>query len=151
MTAFSPQYPGGGDEALIDQRRGSADWRTGSWQGYEENDLEAVIDLGAIRTITRVGLNCLQDNNAWIFFPASVEFSFSRDRIRYGNVLPVGNEISPREPGPMVKEFGGTLEEVRARYIRVHARNLGRCPGWHKGAGGKAWLFADEIVVDTAE
>jgi len=25
---------------------------------------------------------------------------------------------------------------------------VGVCPEWHKGAGGKAWLFVDEIFVE---
>jgi hexosaminidase len=41
-------------------------------------------------------------------------------------------------------EAGG----VEARYVRVTAKSIGRCPSWHPGAGGKAWLFADEIIVE---
>jgi hypothetical protein len=32
--------------------------------------------------------------------------------------------------------------------VKIHAMNRGVCPPWHLGAGGKAWLFADEIVVE---
>jgi len=38
--------------------------------------------------------------------------------------------------------------DVEARYVRVRATNVGTCPTWHPGAGGKAWVFADEIVID---
>ena len=34
------------------------------------------------------------------------------------------------------------------RYVRVTARNVGVCPAWHPGAGGKAWMFSDEIVIE---
>jgi hypothetical protein len=37
---------------------------------------------------------------------------------------------------------------VKARYIRVVAKNTGVCPAWHLGKGEKAWMFVDEIVVD---
>jgi hypothetical protein len=37
----------------------------------------------------------------------------------------------------------------QARYIRVRARSVGVCPEWHAGAGGPAWVFADEIRVNT--
>jgi hypothetical protein len=36
---------------------------------------------------------------------------------------------------------------TRARYVKVRATNAGPLPGWHPGAGGKAWIFADELVV----
>jgi len=35
----------------------------------------------------------------------------------------------------------------KVRYVRVKAENISVCPEWHPGAGGKAWLFIDEIVV----
>ena len=43
-----------------------------------------------------------------------------------------------------------TLEvgRVEGRYVRLTARNIGRCPSWHPGAGGKAWIFTDEILVE---
>jgi hypothetical protein len=34
------------------------------------------------------------------------------------------------------------------RYIKVRAKNIGACPDWHPGSGGKAWLFVDEIMVE---
>ncbi|MFH0992637.1 MAG: hypothetical protein V1799_21785 [bacterium] len=33
------------------------------------------------------------------------------------------------------------------RHFRIRAKNIGVCPEGHPGAGGKAWLFLDEIVV----
>jgi hexosaminidase len=41
-----------------------------------------------------------------------------------------------------------SLPAVNARYIRVIARGEISCPPWHAGAGNKAWLFCDEIVVE---
>jgi len=38
--------------------------------------------------------------------------------------------------------------KVEGRYVRLTARNIGRCPSWHPGAGGKAWIFVDEILVE---
>ena len=40
------------------------------------------------------------------------------------------------------------MNKANARYIKVKATNIGECPEWHKGAGGKAWLFVDEIIVE---
>jgi hypothetical protein len=34
------------------------------------------------------------------------------------------------------------------RYIKVQATNFGMIPNWHLGAGGEAWLFIDEIIVE---
>ncbi|MBI3189190.1 MAG: hypothetical protein HYZ33_00935 [Ignavibacteriales bacterium] len=45
----------------------------------------------------------------------------------------------------MLKEFSAELKNQKARFVRVQAKNVGRCPEWHKGKGEKAWLFVDEI------
>ncbi|GEM_PF-5756976 len=50
--------------------------------------------------------------------------------------------------GEIVKQyFTKKIGGVEARYIHVVARSIKYCPEWHKGAGRKAWLFVDEIVV----
>jgi hypothetical protein len=36
---------------------------------------------------------------------------------------------------------------LRARYVRVHAYNLGKIPAWHPGAGFDAFIFVDELFV----
>ncbi|NOR11849.1 MAG: hypothetical protein GQ545_01195, partial [Candidatus Aminicenantes bacterium] len=46
------------------------------------------------------------------------------------------------------KDYVTDLPDMRARYIRIKARNVGICPDWHPGAGGKAWLFCDEIIIE---
>ncbi len=148
-TRYSPQYTGGGDEALIDGRRGSTDFRLGAWQGYEGTDLDAVIDLGSVTSVSRVGLGCLQDNNSWIFFPRSVEFSFSSDGSTFLSSFVAANTISEKDEVIQTREFAVEPQSVSARYVRVRAKNIGVCPEWHKGAGSKAWLFVDEITVTT--
>ncbi|GJQ20070.1 MAG: alpha-1 2-mannosidase [Bacteroidia bacterium] len=145
LSDYSQQYTGGGHDALIDGRRGGPDFRLGAWQGYEGNDLIAVLDLGEMNNIETVALGCLQDENSWIFFPEEVRFSFSKDGSSYDAPVTIRNDVLPSAPGGLLKEF--TVPGKPARFIRVHAKNIGFCPAWHKGAGGKAWLFVDEIVV----
>ncbi len=147
-TKYSQQYTGGGDGALLDTRRGGADWRLGAWQGYEGDDLAAVVDFGKSRAIRKVSLGCLQDENSWIFFPLEVEYSVSDDNQQFDQTVVVRNAVSPRESGALVREFTASFEHTSARYLRVRARNLGMCPDWHKGKGGKAWLFVDELMIE---
>jgi hypothetical protein len=147
QSKYQPQYTGGGDQALVDGLRGQKDFHLGAWQGYEKDDLKAVLDLGEVKDISEAGLGCLQDNNAWIFFPASVSFSFSSDGKSFSNEQTVKNSIPAEKEGVLLNTFTAQNLRVRARYIRVHAKNLAVCPPWHKGAGGKAWIFADEIII----
>ena len=46
-----------------------------------------------------------------------------------------------------IKDFSKSLEGIEARFVKVFAKNIGVCPDWHVSAGGKAWIFVDEITV----
>ncbi len=148
-TSYSPQYTGGGDSALVDGIRGTEDFRLGAWQGYEGNNLDAVIDLGTSKTITDVALGCLQDINSWIFFPTQVKFSFSENQTTWTDSTVIKNDVSPKSETIERKGFGKAIQNIQARYIRIEGINVGICPPWHKGAGNKAWLFVDEITVTS--
>ncbi len=149
-TRYSQQYTAGGDQALLDGVRGSTDFHLGGWQGYEQIDLDAVVDLGSVKKIRSVSLRCLQDNNSWIFFPTTVSFVYSQDGRVYSQPVEVANDVSPEDSRALIKEFT-SRKNIEARFVRVQARNLGVCPPWHKGSGSKAWLFADEIIITTLE
>lgn len=56
----------------------------------------------------------------------------------------------PQEPDPRPESrlVAIAFPPREVRYVRTHALNVGVCPDWHAGAGGDAWLFVDEIVVE---
>jgi len=146
-STWSPQYAAGGDMALIDYIRGPENFRTGAWQGYEGQDLVAVVDLGKQEEIHTLSAGFLQDAGSWIFMPEYVEFSISNDGKTFVPVGKVNNTIDLKDNRITLKEFKINVYPKRVRYIRVFAKSIINCPDWHKGAGGKAWLFTDEIVI----
>ena len=132
--------------ALVDYIRGGNDYRTGSWQGYEGIDLVAVVDLGKKQRISDISTGFIQDENSWIFMPVEVEFFTSKNGKKFKSAGKVVNDISPKEKGSIVKNYG-VKTRGKARYVKVVAKNRGVCPPYHKGAGGKCWIFVDEVVV----
>jgi predicted alpha-1,2-mannosidase len=147
-TRYSPMYAAGGDLALIDGLRGPLDFRTGLWQGYQGVDLDAVVDLGRVQRVNRVTTGFLQDQNSWLFLPEMVEYSLSSDGKRFVTAARFEPGVPPREEGARIERFASGPLGANARYVRVFAKNIGVCPAWHRGAGSKAWIFADEIVIE---
>ena len=145
---FKERYKGGGDIGLVDGLRGSKSHTDGHWQGFEGEDLEAVIDFGRTERISAVTVGFLQNINAWIFFPERVELSVSADGKEFTTVATIPNDDSPRTAEIVIQDFAARLQGVKARYLKVLAKTIGVCPPGHPGAGGKAWIFADEIIVD---
>ena len=146
-TKYQNQYTAGGNEALIDGITGKDNFRTGEWQGYEGNDLDAVVDLGSAKDIQRIKLSCLQDQGSWIFFPKEVIFYVSDDGKNFKEVNRINNGEPKSQDGVQLNQFM-CAEPQKARYVRVVAKNVGICPQWHAGRGNEAWIFADEIIIE---
>lgn len=145
---FSDRYSGGGNQGLIDGKLGSFLYNDGMWQGFYGKDMEVIVDLGQPTTINRVTTGFLQSIGVWIFHPIRVEFFTSADGQQFNSIGSTTMEISPDTCIDGVKYFAQKADGKKARYIKVKATNIGICPDWHHGAGGKAWVFADEIIVE---
>jgi predicted alpha-1,2-mannosidase len=145
---YSNQYTAGGNNALVNTLRGGVNFRTGNWQGYHGVDFDAVIDLGKLQFVKQIGAGFLQDEGSWIFMPEWVSFAISTDGKNFQELGVIANDINPRQSGGIVKEF--VLEKVNQeiRYIHIIAKNRGKCPEWHKGAGETAWIFVDEVWME---
>jgi len=145
----SPKYPANGAPTLTDGIVGPMDWEWGDWLSFEGIDLEATIDLGKLVPIQNIQLHCLQNQGPYVFMPKKVNFSLSGDGITFNTVSTLFPKTSPRYDGPIIEVFDATINFQTARYVRVRADNIGRCPSWHSGAGAKAWLMIGEIMVNT--
>jgi len=145
---YNRQYTGGGDEGLIDSVRGTLNWASGEWQGYQPYDLEAVIDLQRKKEIKRVGGGFLQDARPWIWMPTHIEFEVSSDGVNFARVADIKTDIDPKDMTPTIRDYKQDIRPVKARYVRVRAYNLGKIPSWHPGAGDDAFIFVDEIFVE---
>jgi hypothetical protein len=149
ISKYSPQYTGGGDEALIDLQRGEKNWRLGGWQGYKGQDFEAIVDLGKVQSFKEVSAGFLQDVMSWICFPTEVEFEISDDGINFTSIGKTHTDMNIESKVVERKSFGiGLLENEEARYIRVKAKSYGKLPSWHPGAGEDSWIFIDEITIN---
>jgi predicted alpha-1,2-mannosidase len=148
-SSYSNEYPAGGDEGIIDGIRGETNWRKGEWQGYTGKDFEAIIDLGKIQEIKKLGAGFLQDSRAWVLMPTKVEFEVSTDGKTFTKVLTIPNVIADKDYKVQIKDFIETITPQKAQYVKVKAFNYGKLPFWHQGYEdkGTAWLFVDEIFV----
>jgi hypothetical protein len=147
-TRFDNQYTARGDAGLVDMLRGGADFRSGGWQGYQGVNLDVVLDLSKKKTLNRISVGFLQDENSWIFLPKKVIVEISDDGQVFRPAGMVQNEVLPSEKGVILKDFEVLLAGQSARYVRIVGENLGQCPANHKGVGNPCWLFTDEIKVE---
>lgn len=149
-TAYANQYAAGGANALIDGlRSGSTDYRSGDWQGYQKTDAKGVIRFTNPQKVASVSLNCLQDEHSWIFLPEAFMVEYSTDGVSYTALPAARSKTNPLQEGQFSEKLTVTFPaptEVKA--IRFTAKNRGLVPPGHISAGGNAWIFLDEIIIE---
>ena len=48
-----------------------------------------------------------------------------------------------------IVRFQYNFRRLQGRFVKIVAENMGNCPDWHRGKGGRSWIFVDEIEVKT--
>jgi Glycosyl hydrolase family 92/Chitobiase/beta-hexosaminidase C-terminal domain/F5/8 type C domain len=146
-SSYSTQYTGGGYEGLVNGIRGTTNFASGDWQGYQGKDFVATIDLQKETELRKVGGGFLQVARSWIWMPTHIEFEVSSDGVSFTKVADIKTDISATEMEPTMRDYSVDISPVKTRFVRVHAYNLGKVPSWHPGAGGDPWIFVDEVFV----
>ncbi len=147
-TPPSDMYGSDKKNALTDGKLGTKKYDDGYWLGWFGHDIEAVIDLKKTKAVNHFTLHCLQNTNAWIVYPKSLTWWGSTDNIIWDQITHFETNASASHHGEMTQSFEYKTEtKNKYRYIKVKAASYGTLPDGHQGAGNKAWVFADEIIV----
>ena len=141
------KYKGEGDRALINGMGGTINYQDESWQGFEAEDLVAIIDFGSAKAINSVEVRFLQSQVFWIFLPYHIQIEHSID----GNHFELIYEDYPSNDFSFEQKiisYKANFDPLKSRFIRVKGYNIDECPDYHPGAGGPSWIFSDEIVIN---
>lgn len=148
LSKYSSQYTGGGDEGLIDGIRGTTNFASGEWQGYQGQDFVAVIDLQRETEIKTLGGGFLQAARSWIWMPTRIEFEISNDNVNFQKVAEIETNFPVEEMEHKIRDYKAEIKPAKARFVRVKALNFGKISSWHPGAGFDAYIFVDEIFIE---
>ncbi len=144
---YSPTYSAEGPKSLIDDLTGGENFRNGLWQGFQAVNLEATVDLNATQKVKSIQIRCLQDAGSWVWMPIEVIFETSVDGQNWNKLGVEKSPIALTDNASQAYTFTIAADGTPVRYVRITGVNLGRCPDWHLGAGGNAWIMADELNV----
>ncbi len=143
---YSPQYTADGETGLIDDLFGQIN-SFGAWQGFHGTDFEAVVDLGEKRNFNHIQTDWLNQRTSWIFNPTSVQYFISDDNINWNEVFDADMIVEEHDHiGVIISP--AINKSMSARYVKVLAKSIEKCPAWHIGSGEPSWLFIDEIQVN---
>lgn len=115
------------------------------WLGFWGEDLIATLNLDQETEVNQFGINLMEREGSWIYFPKSVRFEVSSDGLAFQEVAAM-DTVGIAECKGKVRI--ALPHSVKAKYVRVTVLNYGAIPDGKPGSGHQAWLFADEILVD---
>jgi len=137
--AYAPQYDGG-------SKFGLTNGFLGVQVGVEEKPIDVTIDMGEVTEVSHINSRYRNAPMSWVFGPKKVSYQVSVDGKTF-------EEVASFEPGVTesdideIVQYPADFEMKNVRYVRIIAESVGVCPEWHPAAGGKAWLFSDEVIV----
>ena len=147
-TAPNERYTFEGASLLVDGYHSRPVFTSGAWLGYLEQPLDVTIDMGGKQPYSSVVLETLVQKGDWIFPPSSVSVSLSDDGTNFTEAAAIAEPEAKAGDPDGIKRYEMQFPETSARYLKVVARTVGSIPAWHPGAGGRAYLFAGEVVVE---
>jgi len=115
--------------------------------GFEGSDMVVTINPEDPKPVDKLEIGCLKDHKSWIFLPREIKVEAAKDGEKYTLVNIVRLDIPENMEPAEIKTIN--LGSIPGTYqsLKITVKNIGACPEWHPGAGGKAWLFVDELLV----
>lgn len=146
-SSYAPQYAAMGPVSLVDSWSGDVKNFHKGWLGFEGKNLEAVLDLGAEQSFSKLTGSFLRNHGSWIFLPVKLKAYISNDGKEY-ELLDESTVPVPQQPEENERKVIAITKPAKVRFVKIIAESIGTCPSWHSGNGGKAWLFADELTIE---
>ena len=146
MNKPSNRYSGGSEYALTDGYLASLEFTDESWLGFHGDDVEVVIDMQEQTDIMGIAINFLSNQASWIFLPEMVGLYAGNDPENMSLIESQDFDHSEKDLNIDIHTYQ-YKGNIKARFIKIHARNMGNCPAWHPGKDESAWIFADEIII----
>ncbi|RTY92475.1 glycoside hydrolase family 20 protein [Flavobacterium sp. GT3R68] len=137
-------YNKGGAFALVDGMLGSRLEQGFDWLGFLGKDLEAVIDLAEVQSVSKVALNVHSNELNRVYYPKNIIISVSENGTDFKTVKEITLQEIERMKGSVIVDF----TPVKTKYVKVIALNAGKIPEGKVGASADAWLLIDEIRID---
>jgi len=146
---YANEYSAGGPDALIDGIYGTLDFRTGAWQGFQNQDLVATVDLGPGKQVGSITTSFLRNQGSWIFLPTEVELEISTDGERWESAGTYTFDSAARNDEIRIENLRFDFPGTELKKLRLKAKTVGALPEWHLGYEyeGTAWIFIDEIAI----
>lgn len=137
-TNYHQKYVAAGELTLTDGLFGDWSYMDGRWQGFLNTDLDVVVDMGQVKSLSLISAQFMQQAGAHIWLPSKVNIYISVNGVEYEHIKEVVNTVSIDDRQIIYSDFGWEGKS-EARFIRFYAQKSGIDGGW---------IFTDEIRIE---
>ncbi len=141
----STRYSGGNLDLLTNGVRGANDYKV-HWLGWEGQNFELLLDLERPVEASMIEISTLWCPSSWILHPAAVKCYVSTDGVDFTLIDSQKIEDDQRQ-AEISKIWSFPVSGRPVRLVRFEVQGTIKLYDWHPSAGGKSWVFVDEIVV----
>jgi len=146
VTKPDIKYPGA--HKLFDFEEGSTSFKDGKWTGFLGTDINITIDLGALKNVNNISVNCLENIGNWIIFPTKIiAYSSPNGQTGFKKLGEVATKRKGESKEDVLNRFTLSIPNTKAQFLKIIVKNPKRLPKGHEGAGQPPWIFVDEIFL----
>lgn len=137
VTKPHPKYSNNGDLTLVDGVFGARPWKGDQWLGFNEKEIEIIIDFKGDIELKEIAVSFLEANGSWIYLPKSMHITFEDEKGIWKEFADV------RVTG----EYQRIDFNKKAKRIKLKILSIDEIPKGNEGAGFQPWTFIDEIII----
>lgn len=148
--SFEPNkaYKGSGALTLFDLEKGDEDFGTGKWLGFQDTPFEIQMDFKSPQTIQNIAFSTLAAEGSHIFPPSKVEVWVKTQNVDWK----LADTQKPDQPtgnrDRLLQMYESRINQNGILAVKAKLTPVNPIPKWHPGAGGKGWVFVDEILIN---
>ena len=137
VTKPHRKYSNGGDLTLVDGVKGTRPWKGDQWLGFNEKEIELIIDLPNENYLSELTVGFLNAQGSWIYLPESMLISYQLENGEWMEL----SEIA------ITEEYQKINFNAKADKIKLKISSIDEIPKGNEGAGFQPWTFIDEIIL----
>ncbi|MEN8116825.1 MAG: family 20 glycosylhydrolase [Bacteroidota bacterium] len=138
------KYKAQGGYTLVDTDFGGDKWGNGKWLGILGQDFTTTIELDSLTEVSKVVFSCIEQTNAGIYFPKSVEVAVSENGENFKSTATWNDSRESNIPGSneiRTKNIALDFETTACKYLKIETK-------YHRIPNSGVFIFVDEIIVE---
>lgn len=142
------RYAFNGAPVLNDGLKGNSNYASGRWLGFNNTDVEVIVDLGSLQEINCVSTSAIVNLPAFIMGLSSITVFVSDDNKTFNQVESQSYLIDTDLDKISIENYDVAFAPTTTRYVKVLIKPSPALPKGHYSEGKPPFMFLDEISIE---